>query len=143
MITDFKENVQMIKKSKMILPVYVVMSIFLFSTFAIGGATKTEGDIYVVTIAKKAKGKASVQITPKKGYHCNMEYPWKIILTPPAGVKLAKAKYKKTDASTFTEQKVLFVIPLQAKSVTGQIKMSVCDEKQCYMKKASITLPAK
>jgi len=90
---------------------------------------------------------AKITVTGTKGYHCNMEYPWKFVGIEAEGVTFAKAKLKKADAASFTPEKVVFQVSYKAasavKKVDGYLKLSLCDDKQCQMEKVNLSWPAK
>jgi hypothetical protein len=81
-----------------------------------------------VTVTKKANI-VSITAKGKSGYHCNTLYPWKLTVDGPAA---QKKTYKKTDAKTFSKEKVVFEVPF-IKGQQAKMKMSVCNETQCIM----------
>ena len=108
----------------------------------------------------KAEGKAgseltsNVKITPAGAYHVNVEFPSKLTLEPPAGVKLAKSELTaggldKTqgDAVAFSEQALAFAVKATADKagtydIKGTLKFAVCtnNNTQCLAKKQPITV---
>lgn len=131
---------------------FAILTLFLAvlgANTAIAGAIKKDGDFYKIKVSTVKKGAgmvAKITISAKPGYHANNEYPWKVIPTASEGISFAKAKYVKADAKVFSAAKVVFEIPYtitgKAKKVEAQIKFSMCDEKQCEMKKVTVSWPA-
>ncbi len=79
---------------------------------------------------------ANVSIAPKGAYHVNTEYPVKLTVTPPDGVKLEKEKLLKDDAKRFEKTGLDFEVAFIAtspgkKSFTGQLKFAVCTDTDC------------
>ena len=115
--------------------IYSVLSILTFSilvpfssqaTESKNGSTRNEIDVKVEKTATAVK----ITATGKSGYHCNTLYPWKLTVTGPENGK--STTYKKADAKTFSEEKVVFELPSK-KGQKAKMKMSVCNEKQCIM----------
>lgn len=110
-----------------------------------------EDDIYIVAVHEKAHKKGRLvqfQIQPKNGVHCNLEYPWKLQLD--TNLKLTKRTQKtwrKTDATTFTEELVAFsthIFPAKnTKQLVFELKLSMCNATQCFMKKVPIEIAIK
>ncbi|HTJ44590.1 MAG TPA: hypothetical protein VL463_20940 [Kofleriaceae bacterium] len=86
---------------------------------------------------------AHVVVTPGTGYHVNQEFPTKLVLTPPDGVKIAKAEQHKEDATTFNNDKLQFDVAMTPDKagtykVAGTLKFAVCTESSCDPKKREI-----
>lgn len=110
-----------------------------------------------ITIGK-AEGKAGseaiakLQLAPGTGYHVATDYPIKLQLEAPAGVKLVKAELtaggrNKTqgDASTLTEQALAFDIKATADKagsyeIKGVFKFGICEKESCHPKKQPVTI---
>jgi hypothetical protein len=106
----------------------------------------------------KAEGKAgsdlvaNIKVTPATGRHVSTEFPIKLTLTPPDGVKLAKAELvaggtdkSQGDAATLSEQMLAFAVHATADKpgayeVTGVMKFGVCDQESCHPKKQPIKI---
>ena len=125
-----------------------VLIIVAAAGFARASVTK-DGAFYRIKIDTKAAGDdvtATIKITGKTGYHCNMLYPWKLTVTPGDGVTMPKTKFKKADAAKFAESGVVFRVPYHASgaaTVTAKLKLSLCDEKQCKMETVDLSWPAR
>lgn len=90
-----------------------------------------------------AEAVAHVTVTPGAGYHVNQDFPTKLVVTPPDGVKVAKAELHKEDAASFTESKIVFDVKLTADKagsfkVPATFKFAVCTESSCDPKKKEI-----
>jgi hypothetical protein len=114
------------------------------------GATARADSSYVLNVEvppaqQGRRATAKIRITPATGYHINKEYPAEIVLVPPAGVTLAKAKLAGKDAARLDEQAAEFDIGYTAtqpgkKTVTGEIKFAVCSANSCDPKKIKLAL---
>jgi len=103
--------------------------------------TAVAGDLYDLNIkspSAKANERAvvKVSIAPKGAYHVNTEYPVKLTLTAPDGVKLDKEKQTKGDAKRFEKAGLDFEVGFTAsgagkKSFTGELKFAVCTDTDC------------
>ena len=99
------------------------------------------GDQYDVNIqvpSAKATEKAVVKVgvRPKGAYHVNTEYPVKLTITAPDGVKLDKDTQRKDDAKRFEKTALDFEVGFTAsgagkKSFTGELKFAVCTDTEC------------
>jgi hypothetical protein len=88
---------------------------------------------------------AAIKVVPAAGYHVSQEFPMKLTLTPPAGVKLAKTELAKADADQFTEQVLALSVKATADKpgsyeIKGCFKVGVCDKDSCHPKKQPITI---
>lgn len=86
---------------------------------------------------------AHVVVTPGTGYHVNQEFPTKLVITPPDGVKVAKAEQHKEDAAAFGANKLQFDVAMTPDKpgtykVAGTLKFAVCTESSCDPKKREI-----
>ncbi|MEO6771616.1 MAG: hypothetical protein ABI467_01155 [Kofleriaceae bacterium] len=108
----------------------------------------------------KAEGKAgtelvsTIKVTPAGAYHVNVEFPIKLTLEPPAGVKLAKTELtaggmdkSQGDAVAFSEQALVFAVKATTDKagtydIKGTFKFAVCtnNNTQCLAKKQPITV---
>jgi hypothetical protein len=99
------------------------------------------GDQYDLSIkspSSKANERAVVKLSlaPKGAFHVNTEYPVKLTITPPDGVKLEKQKQTKDDAKRFEKAGLDFEVAFVAdgsgkKSFTGELKFAVCTDTEC------------
>jgi hypothetical protein len=108
----------------------------------------------------KAEGKAgseltsNIKVTPAGAFHVNTEFPIKLTLEPPAGVKLAKTELTaggmdkaQGDATTFSEQALAFAVKATCDKsgtydIKGTLKFAVCtnNNTQCLPKKQPVTV---
>jgi len=108
----------------------------------------------------KAEGKAgseltsNIKVTPAGAYHVNTEFPIKLTLEPPTGVKLAKTELTaggmdkaQGDATTFSEQALAFAVKATCDKsgtydIKGTLKFAVCtnNNTQCLPKKQPVTV---
>lgn len=107
--------------------------------------TKTTSYYNIDTQTTSVKGRSvtTVSVKGKGGFHCNTLYPWKLTLTPDPGITLKQTVLKKKDAAKFSEGIVEFEVkytPKAGKAISGKLKFSVCNAKQCKMEVVSLKL---
>jgi len=114
----------------------------------------TEGTLTVDKAEGKAgaEAKGAVKLAPATGYHVATDYPIKLTLEAPPGVKLAKTELSaggrdksQGDASSLSEQGLAFAIkatPEKAGSyeIKGVFKFGICEKESCHPKKQPITI---
>jgi hypothetical protein len=86
---------------------------------------------------------AHVVVTPGSGYHVNKDYPIKLVLEAPPGVKVAKAELVTADAARLSDSELRFDVKLSADkagtyTVDGRFKFAVCTESTCDPKRKKI-----
>lgn len=91
------------------------------------------------------EGRVEVRLTGRNGYHVNQEYPIELTLQPPAGLKLAKAKLVRADASAFEEAQAVFPIGLTPeaagrKALRGTLNFSVCNPQNCLLERQDVAV---
>jgi hypothetical protein len=124
---------------------------------AIGGGSTLHADEGTMTI-DKAEGKvgseltSNITITPTNDFHVNVDFPTKITLEAPDGVKLMKTELTaggsskaQGDASAFSEKSMAFAVKATAEKpgsyeIKGTFKFAVCKVDQCFPKKQAITI---
>jgi hypothetical protein len=113
-----------------------------------------EGAISVDKAQAKAgaEATAALKLAPATGYHIATDYPIKLTLEAPAGVKLAKTELSaggrnkdQGDASTLSEQALAFAIKATAEKagsyeIKGVFKFGICEKESCHPKKQPITI---
>jgi len=122
-----------------------------------GGGSTLHADEGTLTI-DKAEGKvgseltSNLTITPTSDFHVNVDFPTKITLEAPDGVKLMKKEFTaggsskaQGDASAFSEKSMAFAIKATADKpgsyeIKGKIKFAVCKVDQCFPKNQAITI---
>ena len=99
-----------------------------------------------------AETTAKITVTPGQGYHVNTEYPIKLTLESPPGVKLDKTEFKagghdgaKGDAVALDEHQLVLAVKMTADksgsyTINGSFKFAVCDKDQCLAKKEPIAI---
>lgn len=112
----------------------------LLVTLAMTGTAFADGKYNLsVNAPKSAKAStrttATVKVEPAGGYKMNLDYPTKLSVTAPEGVKLEKAKLTKADGRVDTKS-VEFDVAFTAetkgkKAFTGELKFAVCTENDC------------
>ena len=121
---------------------------------ATGTKTVADTDAYTVKLASPAKvstgakGSATLEITPKKGWHLNDEFPYKLTVTAPAGAKVTKPEQGKQDTVSFSHEKMKWAIDFEAssagdKAFTGKVKFAVCTDTSCDPKKEELAFNVK
>lgn len=113
-----------------------------------------EGTLTVDNLEGKVASQlvSNVVVTPASGLHIATDYPIKLSLTPPEGVKLAKVELTAGgrdkslgDATALTEQRLGFSIAATAEKagayeITGTFKFGICDKDSCHPKRQPIAI---
>ena len=113
-----------------------------------------EGTITIDKAAAKpgAEATATIKLVPAAGYHVSMEYPIKLTLEAPPGIKLAKAELtaggrnkSQGDAAALSEQGLAFAVKATADKagayeIKGTFKFGICQKEACHPKKQPITI---
>jgi len=91
------------------------------------------------------KGKASVTISTKKGWHLNAEAPLTLKLLPAAGVEVDKAKLGRGDLALSNETSARFEVRMTAaepgkKAIEAEAGFVLCQEDACRPIKEKVTL---
>jgi len=127
-----------------VLPTTFVLTLFL------AGFSHAADDTYKVdktdaSLSPGAKGKASVTISAKKGWHLNAQAPLTLKLQPGPGVEVDKPKLARADLAASNETSARFDVGLTAtetgkKSVEAEAGFVLCQEDACRPIKEKITL---
>jgi hypothetical protein len=104
----------------------------------------------------KAEGKAGaaaaadIKLTPGQGFHVSQEFPIKLKLMSPSGVKLDKNVYVagkggKGDAAALTEQLLELKVNATAAAagtyeIKGVLNVGVCEKDSCHPRSQPITI---
>lgn len=91
------------------------------------------------------KGKASVTISAKNGWHLNAEAPLTLKLLPAAGVEVDKAKLGRVDLAASNGTSARFDVGMTAaqpgkKAVEAEAGFVLCQEDSCKPVKEKVTL---
>lgn len=99
-----------------------------------------------------AEAVAKLALAPATGWKVATDYPIKLQLEAPAGVKLVKAEMSaggrnksQGDAATLTEQALAFDIKATAEKagsyeIKGVFKFGICEKESCHPKKQPVTI---
>lgn len=68
-------------------------------------------------------GRLITEVTPKRGYRVNVDYPW--ILS------VGDNSQDKRQAVEFSEKKARFVVSEEAAGAEGQLRFSICNNNTC------------
>jgi hypothetical protein len=97
----------------------------------------------VVTVG--SKGKASVTIAAKKGWHLNAEAPLTLRLATTPGLETEKAKLGRSDLAQSNETQARFDVAVTAaepgkKTLEAEASFVLCQEDSCRPVKEKVTL---
>ena len=91
-----------------------------------------------------------MKVIPGAGFHMSTDFPIKLTLDAPDGVKLAKeeqlsGKGQKGDADEFSEKQLAFTVKATADKpgtyeVKGWFRFGVCDKDSCHPKTQPISI---
>jgi hypothetical protein len=92
-----------------------------------------------------APGTATVTVRTRGGWKLNTDYPFKLELSPPAGVTVAKSVLRKGDARRFEEREAALDIVITAAragqaDVGAIVKFATCDDASCAVHKEVFTI---
>jgi DsbC/DsbD-like thiol-disulfide interchange protein len=118
-------------------------------TLVLAGSSRAGDSSYEVSktdasLTAGTKGKASVTISAKKGWHLNAEAPLTLKLVPAAGVDVDKAKLGRGDLAASNETSARFDIAMTAaepgkKTVEAEAGFVLCQEDSCRPVKEKVT----
>lgn len=113
----------------------IVAILTLSSVAFAGGNYKLE--VKPPASAKKGeKATAIVHVNGTGEFHMNLEYPSKLTITAPAGVKVEKPKQEKADAKKLDKDALEFAVDFTSadagkKSFEGELKFAICKTTDC------------
>jgi hypothetical protein len=113
----------------------VVAILALSSTAFAGGKYKFEVQA-PVSAKKDEKAKTTLHFQGEGRFHVNVDYPVKLTITAPSGVKVEKATQTHKDAVKFEKEGADFAVEFTPsetgkKSFTGEMKFAVCTATEC------------
>lgn len=121
-------------------------AVTFFSTLGSAVAQTKSGtfyDIKISTMTKDGKTTATVTVTGSSGYKPNKDYPWKLTVLSGPGIS-EKKTLRKDDAKQFDSTAVVFEVTTDEshdQKVSAELKLGMCDAKQCKMEKVPLTWP--
>jgi cytochrome c biogenesis DsbD-like protein len=111
-----------------------------------------EGSLTTKCEAKPGALTASLEVQPGTGYHISQDYPIKLTIEAPAGVKIDKTELtaggrdkSQGDAQQLTEQHLAFAVNAKPDKpgnyeLKGTFKFGVCDKDSCHPKKQPVAI---
>lgn len=103
--------------------------------------TALAGDQYDVAINKptakaKERAVARVVLKPKGAFHVNVDYPAKLKIVAPEGVKVEKDSQTGKEAAKFDKSTLEFEVAFVSdgsgtKSFSGELRFAVCTDTEC------------
>ena len=87
-----------------------------------------------VKVKKGAAGKAHVEVVPREDAHVDPNAPLSLTVSAPAGVKVAKEKFARTDGKETAKKGVEFDVPFTATAsgeLKGKLNFYICTAKLC------------
>ncbi len=99
-------------------------------------------DIGAPTAQKGKPTTVKIKVLPARSYHMNKEFPTSLVLTPPAGITVAKQKLAGADVKV-EEAAIEFNVeftPSQpgTKEIPGDLKFAICNADSCIPQKIKI-----
>lgn len=87
---------------------------------------------------------AELTLEARGGYHVNQEYPIRVDLKAPPGLKLEKTSFERADATAFSEERAAFKLPFTAASgsydLTATVDFAVCTKETCVPDQRTVAL---
>ena len=116
-----------------------------FAGTAFAGDNQTTLKYEGVSAKVGAKTVALVTVEPTAGRKLNMEYPAKVKLTAPDGVKLEKDTIAKADWKKYSEKGATFEVAYTVaaagkKTINGEVKIATCTSNDCVPEVATLKL---
>ena len=111
-----------------------------------------EGSLTTKCEAKPGALTASLELQPAAGYHISQDYPIKLTIEAPAGVKVDKTELtaggrdkSQGDAQQLSEQHLAFAVKATPDKpgnyeIKGIFKFGVCDKDSCHPKKQPVAI---
>jgi hypothetical protein len=114
------------------------------------GHAAIEGPHYTImlpaaTWTTGTAGQLELHVVPRQGLHINLEYPWRLTLSPTESIVLERVEWDRQAASTMTEGEAVYRIPATASEpgeyrVGGELRFSVCsDGGRCYTPRENVS----
>jgi len=95
-------------------------------------------------LAADKPGAAELTLEARGGYHVNQDYPIKVDVKAPPGVKLEKASLGRPDATQFSEESAKFALPFSAPvgsyDLTATVDFAVCTKETCVPDQRTVAL---
>jgi Disulphide bond corrector protein DsbC len=95
-------------------------------------------------VAADQPGAATLTLEALGGYHVNQDYPIKVDLSAPPGLKLQKTSLGRPDAADFGEQRASFALPFSAPGgsydLTATVDFAVCTKETCVPDQRTVAL---
>jgi hypothetical protein len=90
-------------------------------------------------------GVVKLSLEPRGGYHVNQDYPIRVDLKGPGGLKLQKPSLSRADAAEFGEQVARFELPFTgeqqgAHELTATVDFAVCTKETCVPDQRTVAL---
>jgi hypothetical protein len=113
-----------------------IVAVLALTSTAFAGNPNYKVDVKAPSAKKGEKATAKLHVEGTGKYHLNLEYPTKLTITAPAGVKLEKDKLTKAEAAKFAKEGADFDIAFTSadagkKSFTGELKFAYCADTDC------------
>lgn len=91
-------------------------------------------------------GTIGIELTPRNGWHVNMDFPTEVEVTTGAPLGVAKARLARADAAAFEEQRVRFDAALTPPAAGAQtfdaiVRFAMCNADACLPQEAHLALP--
>jgi hypothetical protein len=121
------------------------LAAWLFSGQASPAITAFDSDYCVIQIRTETADEgtvATIEVKKKGTYYCNLDYPWKLEITPAEGVTLDKNTFRREDAEKATADEVVYIVRYTAEPETpinAELKLCLCDGKTCQTKMIPLT----
>lgn len=119
---------------------------FVLAATAASAIAADQYDLSINKPAAKAKSRAvaRVAVKPKGAFHMNVDYPAKLKLTAPDGVKIEKDTQTGKEAAKFDKGSLEFEVAFTAestgtKSFSGELRFAVCTDQECKPTSEKVT----
>ena len=90
-------------------------------------------------------GEVEIALESRGEWHVNQEYPIRVDIKAPEGVKVPKPELVKDDAKEFGDEKVRFLASVEPSAagkhqVTCDVSFAMCTEENCILEKRTVAM---
>ncbi len=90
-------------------------------------------------------GEVEIALESRGDWHVNQEYPIRVDIKTPEGVKVPKAELVKDDAAEFSEEKVRFLASVEPSAVgkhelACDVSFAMCTEENCILERRTVAM---
>ena len=98
----------------------------------------------ILELSRGAQAELHLTVAPTAGFKVNVLYPWHLEMTPTAGVSIERLEWDRESAATFSEESVVFDIPISGttagtQTISGHLRFSICNDSRCDLHRETVS----